>query len=313
MSLENYLRDKTSVNSKKTFFIYINNLKLPLIKLTMENKEEKKTFWKKHWLTLLIAFICVFILSVAVKTYLNTFDGEFSKSQPVWGAFGDYMNPFLTLINTILFIYFTYTVSKLDEHREKDRIKLEDIRLNKSLDVQRQITLSQMMNEKLIPISNILDKINSSFDYGLSDNIKIVEEVQKDFNLFNKNSEYLFEHKFKEEDFKNNSALLAKSFDDIIKAINSASQALSNVKVFDEQNPLFDIEKVFSKGFNDGKNANQSSNEITEKENERIALAHKLNDSYAVAKKTLENYLKYKDEYIKKLSLYILYQLKKQV
>lgn len=72
---------------------------------------------------IIIAIVCVAVISVALFKYFNNFSQGFSEKQSDWGAFGDYINPFLTLINVILLVWIGFLTLQTTDHYNRLQIR----------------------------------------------------------------------------------------------------------------------------------------------------------------------------------------------
>lgn len=90
----------------------------------MNNQKEKNYLW-------LIITVGVVLTLIPIIIYFSNFNKGFSKDQGVFGAFGDFINPFLSAFNIILLGYITYWVSRRDDNEnEKNRLEQRRIHLS---------------------------------------------------------------------------------------------------------------------------------------------------------------------------------------
>src|SRR6187402_3017885 len=133
---------------------------------------------KRWW----VYFFCAGILIFPVIKYWLKFDTFILDGNPSdFGTYGDFLNPFIGLINIIFLLYLTFEVKRLEDKREKEKQTWEDKRteeirtfeesranefaqaenkrLDKSLDVQLRIAMNTMRNEKSSDMAKIFDSL----------------------------------------------------------------------------------------------------------------------------------------------------------
>src|SRR3989344_1111595 len=80
---------------------------------------KKTAYW-------IIGVLTVLILGGAILTYILNFGYHLSDSKTDFGTFGDYLNPFIAIINIFLFVYLTYVVGVNEEKRHKENLKFQE-------------------------------------------------------------------------------------------------------------------------------------------------------------------------------------------
>jgi hypothetical protein len=69
-----------------------------------------KSLARNHTVLILI-FVCIIILGIGIGVYFYRFHGMLSTDQSVFGTFGDYLNPFFTLISIVLLSYISISAN----------------------------------------------------------------------------------------------------------------------------------------------------------------------------------------------------------
>ncbi len=67
---------------------------------------------REYWL---LICGCFFVLITGLIIYFNQFHGDFSHDQNIFGAFGSYLNPFLTIISIVLLCYISFQANHINE------------------------------------------------------------------------------------------------------------------------------------------------------------------------------------------------------
>lgn len=76
---------------------------------------------KRTFLALLIFSFLLF--SIAIGIYMCQFDGGISTKQADFGAFGDYLNPFLSVVNIILLVYISLRANEISGNYNKIQLQ----------------------------------------------------------------------------------------------------------------------------------------------------------------------------------------------
>jgi len=222
------------------------------------------------------------ILILAILAYvLNFNDQEISDDAAKWGAFGDYINPFLALINIITFLYLSYQLSHLDENQAKEDRKTQKI-----------IALNQMRMDAVNDIAKILDHVTC-----LPNKTKLIDgelalilynnlnNALDSYKFFIHNKEHLFE-RFSKSIFNNQDFL---DLEGIMKEL------LSHVKKMNELNKdyIYQIQ----------------SNHIIQTEDEINEMDKKIYDQSSIINNKLPDYVKCKIRCTSALYKYIYDQM----
>lgn len=178
-------------------------------------------------------------------TYMHHFyytlkNTEFSNSPSNWGVLGDYLNPFIALANLIVLIFLTIEIkrienkreeenSKLEQKRDMERREIEDERLEKTMEVHRRVTLSQMRNEEAKHIIKILDSYFSGtrVDSDFYDKLLFkTNQIESEFYSFVTNNDYLFTKLFSDPEFK----LLIQNIKDTLAKTRTNTELILNYR-----------------------------------------------------------------------------------
>jgi hypothetical protein len=190
-----------------------------------------KDWWKKNGQYLILVILIGLIIIIAVGSYIANFGNreqfQISDKTEIWGAFADYLNFFAGLINTVLLTFITFEIRRLDLKREADKIqreldreterkneereseiqrnKIEEKRLDQTLEVQKAITLSQIQHEEF---KYLVKKVNEIriFDYSqtVDDILSRTTEFRNVINNFIEDHLYLFKKNIVEAQFDDN-------------------------------------------------------------------------------------------------------------
>jgi hypothetical protein len=63
----------------------------------------------------LLSAICLIVFAGGLIVYFSNFNGQFAKDQNIYGQFGSFISPFLTLISIILLSYISLKANKVTE------------------------------------------------------------------------------------------------------------------------------------------------------------------------------------------------------
>jgi hypothetical protein len=200
---------------------------------------------KRWWVYLL----CLCIILFPVVTYWRRYGTFILDDNPSdYGTYGDFLNPFIGLINIILLLYLTFEVRNLENKREIERqewenrrskelqefeqnrsnelAQAENKRLDKSLDVQLQIAMNKMRNEKASEIGKIFDSLTTVFKVQEDEDDNFLQilssqfqEISTLFHFFVDHNQYLFEEVLSTDECKKNIEDLKKTIDDVITNI----------------------------------------------------------------------------------------------
>ena len=94
----------------------------------------------------LIKWIVGGIIAIAIATYIIVFwDQSISQNTSMWGAFSDYLNPFVAISNLVVFIWLSIQVYKYNESRDKEIVEFQ-----KSIEKPILIFMSMPSNNLVI-------------------------------------------------------------------------------------------------------------------------------------------------------------------
>lgn len=124
---------------------------------------------RSYLVGLLCALICI-IPHIFLWYKFELF--SLSNDPAVWGQYGDFiggtLNPIFSIINIILLVYLTFTISEIEKKRimesreleasrHKESMELEDKRAENSIKAQKIITINQMRYDAVVKFSTELD------------------------------------------------------------------------------------------------------------------------------------------------------------
>jgi hypothetical protein len=92
-----------------------------------------------------IISICTLLVSIPATLYFWQFHGPLSKDPDRWAAFGDYLNPFIALLNVVVFIYLTFVIKEFEDKREQKRLLLP-----KMLEAERELVRIEYMANAMV-------------------------------------------------------------------------------------------------------------------------------------------------------------------
>ena len=72
----------------------------------------------KHLLNLILVAICIMTLAVLAYVF-NFWSQKISNDTGDWGAFSDYLNPFVSFLNLIILGWLSFVVFKYNSNRDK--------------------------------------------------------------------------------------------------------------------------------------------------------------------------------------------------
>jgi hypothetical protein len=168
--------------------------------------------------------ISVIILSVATIAYtLNFRKNNISNIPSEWGAFGDYFNPFLTLISIIAFLYLSYKIAHRDDRKAKE-----------DRNTQKLIALNDMRHESVKELARELHSFHTiinlmelgiNTDNPFASTIKHLRDIQASLLLFIENNDKLFKEVYDKPNFiEINYTPLDTSITDLIKILDKSDK-----------------------------------------------------------------------------------------
>lgn len=118
--------------------------------------------------------LCIVLTSIVILAfYFFMFNDGLSKDSNSWSNFGDYVNgvltPILTAINIYVFIKMTIAISSLEERRTINANEIEEIRLEKEMQHEKEMLLMQLRKQE---IDTFVKQMNRIFDYSSIENRK---------------------------------------------------------------------------------------------------------------------------------------------
>ena len=118
--------------------------------------------------------MCIVLTSIVILAfYFFMFNDGLSKDSNSWSNFGDYVNgvltPILTAINIYVFIKMTIAISSLEERRTINANEIEEIRLEKEMQHEKEMLLMQLRKQE---IDTFVKQMNRIFDYSSIENRK---------------------------------------------------------------------------------------------------------------------------------------------
>ncbi|HEY1192789.1 hypothetical protein [Flavobacterium sp.] len=186
-----------------------------------------------------VAILCIssgLISLITIMAYFCNFDGEISKSQAIWGAFGDYIGGvlgtffnLLAVVFSIISIYITLKIA-VKIHEIEDR----NIRENIQRDNERFTQEKELIKRQNMPFPH--------FDYDrLYNNLNIILSNQGPGPLIIKNWEIIFDNvsftnfgklidqKLTDKDY------ISLSYERLSKHVISSGSSTSLLKINDGQ------------------------------------------------------------------------------
>jgi hypothetical protein len=213
---------------------------------------------KRWWVYL----VCFLFLLTPITIYRLRFGRLIIDNNPSdFGTYGDFLNPFIGLINIILLLYLTFEVKRLENNRENEKQEWEDKRskelqefeqnrtnelaqaenkrLDKSLDVQLRIAMNRMRNEKASDIAKIFDSLTIVFKTEDEETVHFqqvlshqFQEIATLFHFFVDHNQYLFEDILNTDECKKNIENLKKTIDDLITTIAYHIKYIGEHKIY---------------------------------------------------------------------------------
>lgn len=123
----------------------------------------------------------VLIVGSGIVFYLYNFAKYGVATDPArFGVFGDYINPFLSLVNIIAVLYLTYHVAHLDDNRNSENIRVQKIIALTQMRMQVSKQLVESIDLELRPKYTYKEICTSLANI----NIKLVLFRDNDFHLF---------------------------------------------------------------------------------------------------------------------------------
>jgi uncharacterized membrane protein len=111
-------------------------------------------------LSIMFILIIIAILTVAifVLTYINIFNGSFSKDPATWGQAGDFfggtLNSLFAFMNLGATIFIAITVSRFNSRDTEKQIEVQKELVNLQVDAQKQLVNMQLKHEVLKDCKN---------------------------------------------------------------------------------------------------------------------------------------------------------------
>lgn len=166
----------------------------------MEDKTQKKpTKWYVYLLYgIIILSIITFIIYPAYK-YYSTFNEFGESTNPEdWALFGDYIggttNVILGIVNIFVTAYIAYLIKTLDDNRLEKQIKIEDLRHQQNIDLQKDIFINNLKFKEYESFQKLIKKliitIRNESDLK---NIEIeLYNLQQSYRIFSNSKRELF-------------------------------------------------------------------------------------------------------------------------
>jgi hypothetical protein len=162
----------------------------------------------------------IIFLFIPLGFYIYNFWRMSLSSDPAnWGTFGDYLNPFLTIINIAVLLYLTYTVAKIDSKKAED-----------SINAQKLITLNQIRRDEVAELAKNIQSVIYKTKHEMRLLINSSYELTGTIAFFKVNNHYLFENLFTDK-FNTN------FYDPVIDSSKRVSDFLENIN---KEKPDFD-------------------------------------------------------------------------
>lgn len=239
----------------------------------------KSAYWIIGGLTLLI-------LGGAFVTYVSNFGYHLSDSKTEWGAFGDYLNPFIAIINLVLLVYLAHVVAVNEEKRHRENLKFQansNFLASRMEEARRMRTIAQ----------SIFDVSPAEKEYEIRLHEKAYEIIAE-LNSFLINNEFLFKELVRDQSF----------IDNVNRMVAAMEAMVFNVMDRDELKLRLENNTEQFKSFDRRYKANLDSqgDEELEKEKEllskqRTEIAGKMRVLFNQRKELAEVYHKEKNEF----------------